>query len=525
MPWYRYLTAGLCALALAACGKQADAPADDPNALTILAGSELKDIEPLLPEVQKATGLNLKLKYAGTLDAVEQIQAGANYDLAWLANSKYALLTPGLRDKIKASERTMISPVILGVKTSKAKALGWDKPNASPSWADIAKAAGAGKFRFAMSNPASSNTGFSAVLGLAAAVAGKGDALELADIDKTALTAFARAQALTAGSSGWLGEAFVREQDRLDGMVNYASVLYAMNQAGGLREPLTLVYPKDGVITADYPLLRLNNAKRADYDKLVAYLKGEAFQKAMTAATFRQPVNTAVPSSLPRHDYFELAFPAKLAVVDGLLDAYQNEFRRPADSTFVVDISGSMDSNGRLDQLRTALSGLAGSDASLSGRFTRFRERERIAISTFSSEVHDRQQWTLGSDRAANATTLGKISDFARNLSTRGGTAIYSAVQDGYQDALARQARDPDRVYSLVLMTDGANNQGLSLEGFQQWFASLPPEKRRIRIFAIQFGEARREQLEALTVPSGGRVFDGSKSGLQAAFKEIRGYQ
>lgn len=524
MQWTKYLACLLAVCLISACGKE-DTATNDPNALTILAGSELKDIEPLLPEVEKATGLHLKLKYAGTLDAVEQMQGGAAYDFAWIANNKYAMLNPGSRERIKASERTMISPVVLGVKAEKAKVLGWDKPTSPPTWADIAREAGTGRFRFGMTNPATSNTGFSAVLGLAAAVSGKGEALETADIDKKALTAFARAQALTAGSSGWLAEAYQREQERLDGIVNYASVLHGLNQGGKLREPLLLVYPKDGVITADYPLMLLNAGKRPEYDKLVAYLKGEAFQKAMTAATFRQTINPAIASAMPHRDYFELAFPAKLAVVDGLLDAYQNEFRRPADSTFVVDVSGSMGEGGRIEQLRAALGGLAGGDASLSGRFSRFNERERIAVLTFSSEVHERRLWEMGTDRSANSAVLGEIGGFARQLNTRGGTAIYTAVREGYEAALARQRKEPDRVYSVVLMTDGQSNEGMSIDQFQQWFASLPPESRRIRIFAVQFGEAKQNELAVLTEPSGGRVFDGSKTGLQAAFKEIRGYQ
>jgi Ca-activated chloride channel family protein len=514
-----------CMLAtLVGCGKKA-AEAQPDDALTVLAGSELKDIEPLLPDIAKATGVALKFKYVGTLDAVEQLQSQNAFDFAWLASNRYVMLTPGARERIKASERTMISPIVLGVKTSKAKALGWDKPEAAPTWTDIAREAGAGHFRFAMSNPTSSNTGFSAILGLASAVAGKGDALELGDIDKATLTAFAKAQSLTAGSSGWLADAYVREQDKLDGMVNYASVLHAMNQGGKLQEALVLIYPKDGVITADYPFMLVNPAKRAEYDKVVAYLKSEPFQRAMTVATFRQPVLGSVASALPKHNYFELAFPAKLDVVDGLLEAYLDEFRRPADSTYVVDVSGSMDSGGRIQQLRAALAGMAGQDATLSGRFARFHNRERVAITTFSSEIHDRQSWQLGTDRVANDNSLKAISGFAEQLQAGGGTAIYSAVVDAYQDALRRQAKQPDRVYSIVLMTDGENNEGLSLEQFSQWYAGLPADQRHIRIFAIQFGEARREELEALTGPSGGRVFDGSKAGLQAAFKEIRGYQ
>src|SRR5262245_27581195 len=102
-----------------------------------------------------------------------------------------------------------------------------------------------------MTNPAASNTGFSALLGLAAALSGKSDAIEASDVNGKQLGAFFKAQALTAGSSGWLADAYVKEQDRLDGMVNYASALLGLNRSGKLRERLALVIPKDGVISAD----------------------------------------------------------------------------------------------------------------------------------------------------------------------------------------------------------------------------------------------------------------------------------
>lgn len=520
--WLGAMVLAGCAL-LAGCGEHAGTSAGR-GELTVLAGSELKDIEPLLPQIEKATGVRLQLKYAGTLDAVEQLQGGAQYDLVWLASNKYAMLTPGVKERVRASERIMISPVVLGVKQAKAHELGWDDATRPPTWQDIAKAAGAGRFRFAMTNPASSNTGFAAVLGLATAVSGKGEAMELADIDFKTLGAFAHAQSVTSGSSGWLSEVYEREADSLDGIVNYASVLNALNAGGKLKEPLFLVYPRDGVITADYPLMLINGARRADYEKLVAYLKGTEFQAAMTRVTYRVPVNTAVPAAVPVPDYFEMAFPAKLAVIDGLLDAYLNSVRRPADSTFVVDVSGSM-SGERIGQLRATLLGLAGGDASLSGRFARLRDRERIALVRFSDYVEDEQQWALGSDRNANEAVLQDFSDYVKGLRTTGGTAIYSATRRAYQAALERAAKDPDRIYTLLVMTDGKNNSGIDADEFGRWLESLPAGQRTIRIFAVLFGEARSEQLEALTTPTGGRVFDANKAGLQAAFKEIRGYQ
>jgi Ca-activated chloride channel family protein len=528
-----WLLALMLCVVLAGCGKSGDgtgnaesrpAQGDPGRILTVLAGSEIKDIEPLLPQIEKATGLHLQMQYVGTLDAVEQLQNGANFDLAWLASSKYAMLTPGVRERVKGSERIMISPVVLGVKQQKAHELGWDDIARPPTWQEIAQAAGAGKFRFGMTNPASSNTGFAAVLGLASALSGKGEAMELADIDFKTLGAFAHAQSVTAGSSGWLAELYQREEESLDGMVNYASVMNALNASGKLKDPLFLVYPRDGVLTADYPLMLLNEQKRSDYDRLVAYLKGQEFQAAMTKLSFRTPVNNAVLPAVAMPTYFEMAFPAKRAVIDGLLDAFLNTVRKSADSTFVVDVSGSM-TGERLQQLQTALLGLAGQDTSLSGRFARLHDRERISLLRFSSTVEDQRVWTMGTDTASNSNTLKSFSAYVGNLHANGSTALYSAAQQAYQAALERQRRDPERLYTVLLMTDGQSNAGVSVEEFSAWIQSLPPSQHKIRIYAVLFGEASGGQLENITQPTGGRVFDANKGGLQAAFKEIRGYQ
>ena len=517
---------------LAGCSRETPAPVSTgmpvANSFTILAGSELKDIEPLLPALEKATGLHIILKYAGTLEAVERIQAGETFDAAWLASNRYALLTPGVKEKVLASERTMITPVVLGLKQSRAKSLGWldasGKAKPDITWKDIAQAAEQGKFSFGMTSPSASNTGFSGLIGLAAALAGKGDALEEKDINARQLTAFFKAQTLTAGSSGWLAEAYVKEQGRIDGMINYAASLYALNAGGQLAEPLALIYPREGILTADYPLMLLNPARRADYDKLLAYVRSPAFQAPMTQQTFRKPVagDVAFDPRLYPADLIELPFPARLAVIDAVLQAFDNEIRRPADSSFVLDISGSM-RGPRLEQMKTALLGLTGVDTSLSGRFARLREREKISLLAFDDVVRPAEMFTLEKNRRELAEK--DIRTYVSALQATGGTAIFTATQAAYRASAARRKGDADRFYSVVLLTDGVSNQGLTSDEFETWYSALPNADKGIRVYAIQFGEARAEQLESLARLTGGRVFNATKTPLAQVFKEIRGYQ
>lgn len=523
------------ALGLSGCSRD-DAPAPaastsaqtDASDFTILAGSELKDIEPLLPALEQATGLRVVFKYAGTLEAVERLQSGERFDAAWLASNRYALLTPGVKEKILASERTMLTPVVLGLKQSKAKSLGWidasGQPRPGVTWKDIAQAAEKGQFSFGMTSPSASNTGFSGLIGLAAALAGKGDALEEKDIDAKRLTAFFKAQTLTAGSSGWLAEAYVKEQARIDGLINYAASLHALNASGQLTEPLALIYPQEGILTADYPLMLLNNARRADYDKLLAFVRSPAFQKPMTQQTFRKPVaaEVAFDARLYPSTLIELPFPARLAVIDAVLQAFDDQIRRPADSSFVLDVSGSMRGE-RLAQMKTALLGLTGVDSSLSGRFARLREREKISLLAFDDTVRPAQSFTLQAQQREAAEQA--IRSYVSALQAEGGTAVFSAAQSAYQAALARRKLDAGRFYSVVLLTDGESNKGLSSDEFAAWYGALPEADQGIPIYAIQFGEARAEQLEALASLTGGRVFNATRTPLAQVFKEIRGYQ
>lgn len=522
-----WVAALLLLLGLTSCGQKAAPPLveDDPNTLVVLASSELRDVEALLPKVEQQTGVKLQLKYVGTLEAIERLQGSEKVDGVWLASNRYAMLIPAVRKRLLASERTMITPVVLGIKADKAKALGW-VGNDNVTWKDIADAAVAGKFTFGMTNPTASNSGFAGLLGLACALSGKGDALEEKDIDAPRLAAFFRAQKLTAGSSGWLAQAYLNEQGHIDGLINYAATLSSLNRDERLKQKLTLIYPKDGLFTADYPFSLVNPDKRAAYDKVLAYLRGREFQSAMTRATLRRPVNAEVSAADgDQRSFAELTFPARLEVVDAVLSQFEHALRPATDSSFVLDHSGSMASDKRMERLQTALMGLAGGDQSMSGRMNRFRNRERVFILPFDHSVESEREFQLGQDDQANAQTMAEIKAEVAKLMPRGGTAMFEAVQSAYKSAALRRRTEPERLYTIVVMTDGESNGSLKLADFQAWYRALPAADQGIKIFPVLFGEAQNQQLQALAELSGGRVFDARKADLTLVFKEIRGYQ
>lgn len=515
-------------LLVAACGSDNEAPKQAAPAarnvvLRILAGSEIRDLEPLKPAMEKAAGARIEFVYTGSLDAVEQLEAGVAADAVWLSHGKYLQQTPALKGRIRASERIMTSPVVMGAKASKVAAFGWDKSD--PTWADIVRAASSGKLNFGMTNPASSNTGFTALVGVASALADKQDALTAADIKTSELRGLFSGQKLTSGSSGWLAEAYVKEQDRLDGMINYESVILSLNAGGTLKEKLVPIYPRDGIVTADYPLMLLNEERRVNYDRLVAHLRSVDVQKEITRSTLRRPVLPEVEPApaIPRKTLSELPFPASREVLDQLIEAYQGELRRPASTYFVIDTSGSMAGDG-ITQLRASLLALSGTDASLSGRFARFQPRERIYVLPFSDRPGRARRFALPDRSDDSAAAIAELRTFANRLKAEGGTAIFDSVRVALEVAAADRRKAPDRAYSVVVMTDGRNENGSGRGDFTRWYDTLPEKDQGIRVFGLLFGAAEKEQLEVISQLTGGRVFDARK-GLATAFKEIRGYQ
>ncbi|HEX2679918.1 MAG TPA: substrate-binding and VWA domain-containing protein [Candidatus Dormibacteraeota bacterium] len=522
----RLLGIALAALAIAsACEGSSSTPVDTSHQLTVLAGSELKDLVPMLPDIQRVTGYQLVLKYTGSLDGAQAIVDGTDHsDLAWFSTGNYLTLLQGNRGRITAQQPIMLSPVVIGVKHSVAQSLGWSG-STKVTWADIANAAKAGQFHFGMTNPASSNSGFVALVGVASAFAGSGNSLDSGSINVDRLKDFFSGQSLTAGSSGFLADSYVRNQDRMDGLINYESVLLSLNAAGKLHEQLDLVYPKDGIITANYPLMLLNSSKRDAYDKLVAYLRSPDVQKKIMAATARRP---SIPDVQPDSRFttqllVELPFPSNISVVDNLIFAYLDEIRPPAHTYFVLDISGSMEGD-RLNGVKKTFDNLTGADQTITGRFSRLRAREEITIIPFNGSVVDDQTFTIN-DVSASSPDLAAVRHYVDNLQANDGTAIYDALIRAYNDAAAGKRSDPDRFYSVVLMTDGENNMGHDAGGFARFYNSQPADVKAIPTFAIIFGEASPQELTNITTLTGGQAFDSRNVSLASVFKVIRGYQ
>jgi Ca-activated chloride channel family protein len=499
--------------------------ADEPavTTLRVLASSELADMRPLLAELRRETGIELELDYRGSVDAANALTPGDyHHDLAWLSSDRHfrlKLQTAADTGPPPLSTEIMTSPVVLGVRPQTAERLRRHAPDPRLTWADIADGAADGLVRFGMADPARTNSGLAALVGVATAAAGTGSALRPEDVTCDRLRGFLTGQTLTADTSNGLVDDFVAHQDDVDALIGYESVLLSLNAGGRLREPLEIVYPEDGMVLSQYPLLLLDPARRAAYDTVVDWLTSEPVQREIMARTLRRPVDPDIRRDprLPPAIGNALYYPDRLEVIDKLLANYDPESRVPGRVIFLLDFSGSMRGE-RVAALRSAFAGLSGADRSATGRFVRFYRGEEFTLSRFGERVLAEQSFTIGGQAEVDAMRAFLAAD---GFDQR--TAVWSALDHGYGLSSVMVSADPDRPVSIVLMTDGLNNAGIGLDQFLHRYGALPQAVRAVRTYAVRFGEADPGELDRAARATGGHVVDATTTSLHDAFKEIRG--
>ncbi|RLK55321.1 substrate-binding domain-containing protein [Actinokineospora cianjurensis] len=468
--------------------------------LTVLADRELADLQPLLDDLRRETGVELAMEYADDPDA--ELAAGRyRHDLAWPVTDRYLHLrekADGRGNPLPTSTTVMSSPLVLGVRPAAAARLG-----ATPSWADIADRAAAGELRFGMTDPAGSGSGLAALVGVATAAAGTGGALTSEQVSCVALGGFLTGQVLRPRTSGELLAQFTARQDEVDAVIEHESTLLALNASGKLRAPLEIVYPRDGMMLSRFPLILLDPARRDGYQRATTWLQGERAQRWIMDHTSRRAADPALerPQRLRAPIGNALYFPDRQEVLDALLAAYR---RLTSGGThqvvFVLDYSASM-AGPRVQRLRAAFAALSGTGT---GGFARFHLGETITVLRFAGTVLQQQEVTI-----TDQSDVDSLAPVVAAAADGRGTAIWSALDQAYRSVRG------DAV--VVLMTDGENNAGISAAEF------LGAGKRAVPTYAVALGEADPAELDGVARSTGGRVVEATEASLEAAVREIRG--
>ncbi len=491
-----------------------------PQQLTILSSYENKDLENDIQKYAKKEQIKLKFQYMGDLEIIDELDQNSNqYDAVWLSNSmwSYMLKNPSL---INNSKSISISPVVFGIKKTKAKELGLINTKVSNN--DLLNLIRDKKIKYVMSSVTQTNTGATAYFGFLNALAGNPEILTEEIIrDETLLTD------LTSIFSGvervskeedYLEEMFLNN-DQYEAVIASESSLININKTltENGKEPLYLLFPTDGVAINDSTFGLINKNKNEEFTKIQQYLLSKESQKKLENKGRRTwyggTTNKADQKifnkewGIDTENYLNVTkFPSK-KIMTLALNLYIEKVRKPTHVVFCLDYSGSMHGEG-ITELKNAMNYILDYEQAKEDNL-QFSEKDKITIIPFSTQVID--TWTT-----ENGYQTEQLQKNISTLQVGGTTALYDAIQKGIE-ILNQESNDYTK--TIIALTDGDINVGR----FIKLSTTYQNTKTNIPVYSITFGEAIEEQLEQIAKLTNARVFDG-KTNLLSAFKEVRGY-
>lgn len=493
--------------------------------LNILSGSENRVLEPILQKFEDENNIKVNMTYEGSVDIMQELQNGASaYDAVFPANSIWISMGD-TNLKVKHQESITTTPVVFGIKKSVAEKLGFVGKDVTTK--DILEKIKSKELSFMMTSATQSNSGATAYLGFIYALLNNPEVITTDDLYnetlKTDLTTILSGVNRSSGSSDWLKDLFL--QSDYDAMVNYESVIIDTNKelVSQGKEPLYVIYPKDGLGIADSPLGYIDNGdstKEEAFLKLQEYLTSDEVKPELLNLGRRTAF--AINFENNNKDVFNpdwgidtqkvlnvMKMPSA-DVIQKALNMYQTELRKPSLTVYCLDYSGSMYGDG-VESLRNAMSMLLDQQKA-SEYMLQASPKDVTIVIPFDSNVLD--VWKAEGNDSTQLANLQKEID---NFEPQGGTNIYAPLLTAMDEISKYNVND--YTTSIILMSDGQSNAGSIKQVEDKWNSS----NLDIPIFSITFGNSDDTQLQELADFSKARVFDG-KENLEKAFKEAKGY-
>lgn len=385
-----------------------------------------------------------------------------------------------------------LTPVVISMWKPMAEALGW--PNKPIGWSDMLALINDpqgwgkyghpewGRFSWGHTDPEISTSALSTLLAEFYAAVGKQRGLTVADVQDPKSQQFIRD--LGKGIKHYGYNTLVFSQNMQKFGMSYISAfpmeeitLIDFNKTKNPQIPLVAIYPKEGTFWHDNPFIVMASASAEEQqaaEQFYTFLLTAESQKLAMSYGFR-PANVDVPLADPVSPAFgvqpqgvQTILPVPPAEVIVAAKSVWAQNRKRADIILVVDVSGSMADNGKLDQAKAGL-----------GTFLqRILQEDRVGLVSFSSKPRVEVPPTpLGPGRV-------KLDTAIQGLRPQGKTGIYDALIA----AKAQLDQLPDigeeRIKAIVLLTDGQENASTAtFEQLKQQF-----DETGISIFPVAYG-------------------------------------
>ncbi|WP_433533257.1 vWA domain-containing protein [Micromonospora sp. CA-263727] len=511
----------------------------DPSALRIVAGSEQESVvETIVKPWCASRGYRCDVTLKGSVDQARLLAAGSrDYDAYWFASSVFSQL--GDKANVLQDVRPMfLTPVVFAGWRSEMQRLGFaGRPDVGI--ADILRAVESGRTTVWVTNPTQSNSGATVLFGFMNYFAGNGPgtALSQEQLDSPAVeqgvTRFIAAMDQTPPSTGTMMTECLARPDDCRTMFTYEDLVIEKNQelvrAG--KEPLVVAYPRGSLAISDAPLGFLPHgtdadaAKRKIVGELQEHLLTDAGASAQLLKLGRRPVSSiGLTLENPDLAVFNpdwgiqatineqgIQYPAA-PVIEAALDRYQTRYRRPVNTFYCLDGSGSMASNEGWDGVRAAAHQIFDQDQAALN-FLRTHPQDVTTVGIFNRDLVEGTPWMVDGDDAAGLHGLTeKINDYRPT----GGTNMYACLRRA-----ATELRDPqpdDRRRLVVLMTDGIS------ETDDRGAAVSALTALGVPVIAIAFGrDVDAAQLTEVAEATGGAYVQ--QDDLVAALRQAAGYK
>ena len=479
---------------------------------------------------------------------------------AWGAVLNQQLTDQGDEPIATDGEPFMLTPLVIAMPQPMAEALGY--PDEPIGWADILRLSRDpdgwaafghpewGPFLLGKTNPNFSTSGLSALIAQAYANTGKTEDLTVEDLDQPEVAQAARDIESSVVHYGDTTLTFLNNMYRADQRGNaltYASAVAveeksvidynAGNPDGVLdpgeeprppRVPLVAIYPEEGTLFSDNPLITLD-AEWVTQDekdaaaKFIEFVQQPENQERVLEFGFR-PGNpdVALGDPIVAENGVDPDQPQTLLevpepeVMVALLDKW-DEQRKGARVTLLMDVSGSM---GDVGDPETGETKLDLAKRAVIDALDDFAPQDIVGLRIFSTDLGP-----SGTAEFVDVVPVGRrmtdnrqlLADAIENLQPTNGTPLYSATQATYEDAVA--AFDEDRINAVVLLSDGVNDDGDDSDDDQQLDSLLTALQsdsegrlsQPVRVFPIAYGaDADQATLRRIAEASTAASYDAS---------------
>lgn len=492
------------------------------NELRILSSYENEPLESEIKNYAKKNKLEVEFIYMGDIDIVSELnEHSANYDAVWISNSMWLYMLDNSY-LTSNSKSISISPVIMGIRDSKAENLGLKGKDITNT--DFLNLIQSKQISYVMSSVTSTNTGATAYFGFVNSLAGNPevltkDMLDNPELQTNLINLFSGVERVS-GDENFLEEMFLNN-DTYEAVIADESQLIDINKklkAAG-KEELYFFYPTDGVAINDSTFAFIDNGYENNdaFLSIQSYLLSNQGQKLLESygrrtwyggTTTKADKNVFNPKwGIDTTKYLNVTkYPSK-DVMTYALNVYIEMLRKPSHTVFVLDYSGSMYGEG-YTELHDAMHYILNAEEAGKDQL-QFSKKDKVTIIPFAT--------TSGSPRTTeNGRETAELLEYVDNYEVYGSTALYGAIID----ALAILKNESDEYTTTVIaMTDGEVNIG-SFNTLRSYYNNLGKE---IPVYSITFGDASEYQLEEIAELTNAKVFDG-KTDLLSAFKEVRGY-